>query len=136
MRTFGISVALLMTAMIMAGCGGRDKSARVVADEYVNLMKAGKFDQAALLWDYDTEARAQNPDWDSAPPGQRHLMIGKLAQERARALKMWASHFTIQTKVIECSESGDQATAVLEGGRVGRVDLVKVGEVWRVSGMQ
>ena len=119
----------------LIGCGGKQTADRV-AREFVGAMKAGQYKKAALLWDYDTDARRENPDWDTFGESQRKLIIDKLAEGRATVLEMWATHFTQDTKIMEVSESGDQAQAIIEGGRVSKIDLIKSGETWRVRSMQ
>ena len=133
MKTAYVLLTVLLAVLLCAGCGG--KSARAVAEEYIGYMKGGDFDRASLLWDYDTDARQQNPDWDSIAQSQRKLIIGKLAQEKASSLKMWGSYFSPETKIMELNETGDSARAVLEGGRISSLDLTKVGENWRISAM-
>lgn len=127
-------VLILLLPLLLTACGG-PKSAQVVANEYVGYMKGGKFLEAAQLWDYQTEARQQNENWDEIVESQRRLIIGKLAEEKAKTLEMWATYFPMETKVIQVMESGDSAKVSLEGGRVSSLDLIKDGENWKVAGM-
>jgi hypothetical protein len=133
-------VAVLGAAALLAlaciGCGGKvTKTARGTAQAYVNYMKAGKYKDAALLWDYEEQARRDNENWDDIVQSQRKLIIDKLADEKAGTLKMWSSHFAGDVKVVEVVENGDSAKAVLDGGRVSGLDLIKMGEAWRIAGM-
>ena len=132
-RTCLLCALTPLIALVIAGCAKPD--ARSVAAQYVGYMKNGKFKAAALLWDYGTEARQQNESWDDIPEGQRQLIIGKLADEKATTLAMWSSYFPASTKVAQVSESGDTAQAVLAGGRIESLQLVKSGDTWGVSGM-
>jgi hypothetical protein len=126
----------LLLPLLVGGCKGGGKSAKVVAGTYVELMKSEKYDEAAKLWDYVTQARKDNEDWDSIQEGQRKLITDKLAADKAPSLKLWSGYFPAATKVAEVQESGDSATAKLEGGRVERLELVKIGEAWRIAGME
>jgi hypothetical protein len=124
-------LALPLLLMALAGCGS-DKSAKGTAQSFVQAMQKGQFKTAALLLDYETDARAQNSDWDSFPPSQRKLIIGRLADERATSLQTAAGQFG-GVKVADVSESGEQAKATLEGGAVTTVDLIKLADGWRIS---
>jgi len=128
------AMLLLLALALVGGCTGKvTKTPEGTTNAYVNLMKAGKFKDAALLWDY-TDQTSQNPDFGTAAPGQRKLIIGKLADEKATALEQWGTHFAGDTKVESVETSGEQAHAVLNG-RVTGLDLVKVDEQWRITGM-
>jgi hypothetical protein len=129
----GVLAAGAALLMLLAGCG--KPTAQAVAAQYVNLMKTAKFKDAALLWDYSTEARKQNDSWDDIPESQRKLIIGKLAEEKATTLQLWDGYFPRETKVQSVTESGDTAQAVLQGGKVGSLSLMKSGDNWRIIGM-
>lgn len=138
MKTLGLilpAVVLLALLIACAGCRSGGKSAETVARTYVGLMANGKYEEAAKLWDYETQARRDNEDWDSIQEGQRTLIIDKLAAEKATTLKLWSGYFT-GAKVLEVQESGETAVAQLDGGRAKRVELVRMGEHWKVSGME
>lgn len=126
-----LAVCLLGTM----GCNNKPLSAQKVAENYVILMKSGKYLEAAKLWDYETKARTENENWDDIVEGQRTQIINKLAEEKAETLKTWDGYFPAATKVVEVTESGQDATAALEGGRVGSLSLKQIGEEWRIVGM-
>lgn len=129
-------LVLALALALLGGCGGgKPKSARAVAELYLSYMKSGKYLEAAKLWDYVTQARRDNEDWDSIVESQRKLIIDKLAEEKAESLKMWAGYFPPATKIIEFNETGDTAHAALDGGRVSALDLKRIGEEWRITGM-
>jgi hypothetical protein len=124
----------LFPLLLLTGCGGKvTKTPRGTAQAFVNFMKGEKYKDAALLWDYDAQARRDNENWDDIVESQRKLIIGKLADEKAETLKMWSRQFTGDLKVVEVSESGDTAKASLDGGGVSGLDLVKSGEAWHVT---
>ncbi len=135
-RTAALVLLGLALGMIVAGCKGKDQSAGPVAESYVALMTAEKYGEAAKLWDYVTEARTQNEGWDNIQKGQRTLIINKLAEEKATSLKLWSGYFPSGTKVSDVQESGDTATAKLEGGRVSTLELISVDGKWKISGME
>ena len=138
MRRHLLVLASLALLAGMLGCGG--ESAREVAQQYINDMKAGQFKEAAMLYDYNDRARAENPDWDTFGESQRKLILDKQVPEwataKATTLALWATHFTVGIKIVEFNETGDAARATLEGGRVGAINLVKAGKTWRVKDME
>lgn len=136
MKRLAPLLIIILALALLAGCGGgKPKSARAVADLYLTYMKDGKYLEAAKLWDYETDARRQNEDWDSIVESQRTLIIDKLAEEKSQSLKMWDGYFPTATKIVEFNETGDSAHATLEGGRVSGLDLKLFGEHWRITGM-
>ncbi|MEI6503678.1 MAG: hypothetical protein WCP21_21935 [Armatimonadota bacterium] len=126
----------LLLPLLVGGCKSGGKSAQAVAATYVGLMTNEKYEEAAKLWDYVTQARKDNEGWDDIQEGQRKLILDKLAEEKAPSLKLWSGYFPGGTKVTQVQESGESATAQLEGGRVQRLELVKVGEGWKIAGME
>lgn len=136
MKRLASLLIVIVALSLPAGCGGgKPKSARAVADLYLAYMKDGKFLEAAKLWDYETDARRQNEDWDNIVESQRTLIIDKLAEEKSQSLKMWDGYFPSATKIVEFNETGDSAHATLDGGRVSGLDLKLIGEHWRITGM-
>jgi hypothetical protein len=137
MRSFVPVIVTVLLVALLSGCGGKvTKTPESTARAYVSLMKAGKWQDAALLWDYDAQGRAGNSDWDTFSPSQRKLIVkeSKWADEKATSLAMWSTHFAGDLKIETVEVSGDQAHAVLDG-KVTGLDLVKVGEQWLISGM-
>lgn len=133
-------IPLLLVSVLVGlaggGCSGGAKSARDVAGTYLDLMKAEKYEDAAKMWDYVSQARKDNEDWDSIQEGQRKLIVDKLASEKAQSLKLWSGYFPASTKIASFNETADGAEAQLEGGRATRLDLIKVEDVWKISDMQ
>lgn len=130
-----VVLSLALSLLALGGCG--KPTARSAANAFVNLMKAGKYEEAAKYWNLDAEGRQKNPDWDTFGKSQRQLIIDKdLAPNMARTLEMWSGYFPGATKVVTCVENGDEAQATLDGGRIGTLRLVKEGEAWKVSDMQ
>lgn len=130
-----VVVALVLSWVALGGCG--KPTAQSAANAFVNLMKAGKYDEAAKYWDLDAEGRQKNSDWDTFGKSQRQLIIEKdLAPNMAKTLALWSGYFPGATKVVTCVETGEEAQATLDGGRIGTLKLVKEGEAWKVSDMQ
>ncbi|NPV45383.1 MAG: hypothetical protein HPY69_00385 [Armatimonadetes bacterium] len=133
----GIIVSAVLASLMLIGAGCGKPTAEGVAKEFVSLMQAGKFAEAAELWDLQAEGRAQNPDWDTFGESQRKLIIQKdLAPKKAALLQQWATAMPAGTKVASVTESGTTAQAALEGGQLRALQLVKVGESWKIAGMQ
>ncbi len=137
MRRLIPAIAALLLLTLLAGCAGKvTKTPESTTRAYLNLMKAGKWQDAALLWDYDAQGRAGNADWDTFSASQRKLIVkeSKWADQKASSLEQWSSHFAGDIKIETVETSGDKAHAVLNG-RVTGLDLVKVGDEWLISGM-
>ena len=76
-------------ALFVSGCGDKSAAgatAQETADNFAAALDAGNLELAATAFDYVTEARRLNPDWDDIPGGQRDLIVDKLVQERAGEL--------------------------------------------------
>ncbi|MHB8996190.1 MAG: nuclear transport factor 2 family protein [Armatimonadota bacterium] len=130
-------VLLFMVVILcVAGCKSGESSPEATAQQYLDLMKKGDYEAAAKMWDYVTEARTQNEDWDNIQEGQRTLIVNKLAEEKAGVLKQWDGYFPSETKLGGVQESGDTATASLQGGRVLALKLVKMDDQWKIAGME
>jgi predicted small lipoprotein YifL len=136
MKKLAPLLLLILVLISVAGCKGGGSSSQAVAQQYLDLMKSGDYEGAAKLWDYVTDARAQNEDWDNIQEGQRTLIINKLAEEKAGVLKQWEGYFPPDSHITDVSESGDSATAQVEGGRVSKLDLVKTDGQWKISKME
>lgn len=137
MRTAAcLTVIFALLLSVLGGCGGKATATpKGTAQAYVNLMKAGKFKDAALLWDYTTQARRDNENWDEIVESQRKLIIGKLAEEKAQALQQWETHFSGAT-LGAVEETGERAHAEITDARVTGLDLVKVDDEWLISNME
>lgn len=89
---FRTITAVLLGALCVAlvsGCGPKTvagATAQETADNFAAALEAGKLELAATAFDYVSEARRLNPDWDDIPGGQRDLIVQKLIQERAGEL--------------------------------------------------
>lgn len=89
---FRTITAVLLGALCVAlvsGCGPKTAvgaTAQETADNFATALEAGKLELAATAFDYVSEARRLNPDWDDIPGGQRDLIVQKLIQERAGEL--------------------------------------------------
>lgn len=137
MRTMLSVVFVVAVALSVMGCGQGRGTPRAVAEEFIGYMQNRQFAAAAEMWDYTAEGRAGNEDWDSFAESQRQLIIREsLAKDRTRALEQWHGHFPSATKVAEVQETGDQAFVMLDGGRVGRLDMIKAGDTWRITAMR
>lgn len=126
----------LLASLLLGGCKSKPQSAKTVAGVYLELMKAEKYEDAAKMWDYVTQARKDNEDWDSIQEGQQKLIMDKLAAQKAPSLKLWSGYFPATTKIASFNETGDSAEAQFDGGRATKLELTKVGEEWKISGME
>jgi hypothetical protein len=67
------TLVLLMTAtaavILLAGCAGPQSIARKTPEAtgkaFIEAMKAGDYDMVARGFEYETQAREKNPDWDT-----------------------------------------------------------------------
>ncbi|MBP8951598.1 MAG: hypothetical protein KBI47_04360 [Armatimonadetes bacterium] len=108
------ALALCASIPLLAGCGTKGlagTTAKATAEGFAAALAKQDFALAATAFDYTTSARQQNENWDDIPKGQRDLIIGKLQEERAAALSVYASRLGGNARVG--SEQGD--TVVLQG---------------------
>lgn len=112
--------ALLLCAAAAAwlaagGCGRKPivgATARQTAQAFADALNSGALEQAAMAFDYTDRARQQNENWDEIPPGQRDLIVKKLAQEMVQQLA------TIKERLganIKCGPVVDDRTVSLTG---------------------
>jgi hypothetical protein len=133
MRHLALVIILSLLVGGLAGCGG-GKTARATAERFLAAMKNQKFGEAALVWDFETQARKDNDDWDSIVESQRKLIIGKLAEEHAKVLEMWGQHFPMAAKIVEFNETGETAHAVLEGAQISGFKMRLGTDGWLITG--
>lgn len=89
-------VGLLLAGTVVlgaaAGCGTKASKAasgatpQETALAFGRALQQGKPELAASYWAYDVEAKKQNEDWASIPPGQRSQIVAKVRDERTAAL--------------------------------------------------
>lgn len=80
--------------LLVSGCGkgsGAGPTAQATAESFAAAVGAGKFVDAARAIDYVEAARQQNENWDDIPGGQRDLILGKLAEQKAAELTGYQS---------------------------------------------
>jgi hypothetical protein len=82
----GLVVVLLA---VLAGCApkGAGTTPEATVTAYLAAVKSGDAYGVTRLYDYVTYAKSQNSDWDSIPPGERDLIVDKLAQDKAKDIK-------------------------------------------------
>lgn len=87
-------VALCCVSLLTAGCGRKKawtetagNSPMAAASGLAEALRVGNVDEAAGYWAYDSEAKAQNEDWNSIPPGQRQQIKSKMRDARAKTLE-------------------------------------------------
>ncbi len=128
-------VLILALMMLVSGCG-RKASAGATASEtaeaFAKALESGDLDGAAKCFDYVTQARSQNEDWDTIASGQRDLIVKKLRGDKAPELA------ALQTRLGANVTVGavQNATAQLSGdaGSI-KVGLREVDGKWYVAGV-
>jgi hypothetical protein len=125
MRARALATVIAATLALLLGCKAKTQRTdpAAVARAFVEAMVAGHTSEAAGLWDYVTEARQSNSDWDDIPPGQRKQIIGKLQAEKAENLKAQTGLFAAGSKAGAPSVSGQTASVPVEGGSQGALVL-------------
>jgi len=117
MRILIAAALVLLLLAALTGCAGKGTSTPEAATQaFLAAVKAGDADKLSKLYDYVDMARSKNPDWDSIPKGQRDLIIGKVAEERAGELKgqipqMQKTYENATVGTVKVT--GDQATVIL-----------------------
>ena len=136
--SLGVAIALGSLVALTGGCGGKASVARetpsATADAFLAAIQKGDFAAAASAFDYNTEARQMNPDWDDIPASQRNMIMEKMADQRQEQLKSLGGMLSGDVRVEPPQTQGDSATVDLRvSTAVVRLYLAKVGEVWRLS---
>ncbi len=138
-----LSAALLLVVALgvtVAGTGCRSEPAtdspESVAQAFADAMAEGDTADAAALWNYVTDARKSNPDWDDIPSGQRGQIVGKLKESKKGELESQTGYFAGEMKAGAPNVSGTSATVEVRGGAQGAV-IVRLAEAdgkWGVVG--
>jgi hypothetical protein len=115
--------------VVVGGCGKQGAiagdSAAATAEAFAAALTADDLRRAATAFDYVTSARQQNEDWDDIPAGQRNLIIGKLADQRAGELGQYKERLGDD---IKCGSVGQGSIVPLTGSagsasiQLGQVD--------------
>ena len=135
-----IGAPLVLLALLAAGCGGKTagpETPEALVQAFDAAMKAGDTGAVAALWDYEGEAKRQNPDWDDIPAGQRDLIIGKLREEKADQLKIRqqvyaAGDYSPQPPQVQ----GNRASVLLKSPAQDMVlNLVQRDGGWRIESL-
>ncbi len=115
-----VAVCLMAPAVGLSGCAAPTSTARetpkATAEAFVEAIQNGEYEVAAAGFDYETYARANNDNWDSIPPGQQGLIVGKLREDKARQLQALSGMMTGEVSVGEARQQGDRATVPLSAG--------------------
>jgi len=120
-----------------AGCGkhtGQDSPAGVVT-RFDQLMRQGKYEEAAACFAYNTKGARDSTDWNTYSESQRKLIVNKLRDAKAAALKGNAARWTSQQfQVGAVSQSGNTATVELKPktGTSVQVQVVHEEAGWRI----
>jgi hypothetical protein len=137
------AVALLAVVPVVllapSGCRGRQpaRTPEAVAQAFVDAMAKGDTSQAAGLWDYVSEARKQNQDWDEIPSGQRSQIIAKQREAKAGELGAVKAYFGAGMKAEQAQVIGTTATVGVPGGPQGALslELEQTDGRWGVTGL-
>ena len=86
------TVALICAGLTLAGCGKKTvagATATETAQAFAAALEAAQYGLAATGFDYITDARKQNENWDDIPAGERGQIITKLTASKAEELAPW-----------------------------------------------
>jgi len=117
---------VLVGGLALGGCKAKPpaNTPEAVAQAFAEAMAKGDTEAAAELWDYTTEARKANPDWDEIVPGQKAQIIPKMKPAKAEELQARTGLFAPGMKAGSPTTSGSTATVQCEGGPQGAVLVV------------
>ncbi len=130
----------VLCTLLAVGCGKKTPAEaagdtpEAAGTAFVQALVAGDTRTAAAYWAYDAQARQDNPDWDSFPPGQRSQIKAKLRDEKASELKSSASVLAGAGRNLEAVTQGDQVTVSADGKPLAMVSVVRTDKGYQVSG--
>jgi hypothetical protein len=135
-----VAVALGMLLLtLISGCGGRSTIAgstpQQTAEGFVEAMQAGDYAMAATGFDYATNARRQNPDWDNFGEHQRNLIVEKLQEDRANELRSLAGMFSGgEASVGDVQQHDSSATTPISAGaNTLMLQMRQIEDQWLIS---
>ncbi len=116
-----VALALAVLLALLPGCGERSTIAgdtpQQTAAGFVEAMQAADYAMAATGFDYATNARRQNPDWDNFGEHQRNLIVEKLRGDRADQLRSLAGMFASgEASVGDVQQRDSSASATINAG--------------------
>ena len=128
-------VLSLLALALLAGCGGSGPASTPegTAKAALAAVKQGDAQALARLYDYTDYAKRENESWDSIPKGQRDLITGQLAQDKAQTLQMMLPGLQAnlgQATVGQVVTTGDTATAEIKGALGIQLRLVQREGKW------
>jgi hypothetical protein len=137
----GIGLLALATCAALLGCGGgtptevAGETPELAATEFAQALANGNTELAAAYWAYDEQARKDNPDWDSFPPGQRSQIKRKLRESKASELGSHTGLFADVSGALEASAEGETVTLSAGGQPLAVVSVTKTDAGYQVTGL-
>ncbi|NLN89908.1 MAG: hypothetical protein GX134_07070 [candidate division WS1 bacterium] len=129
-----------LCVLVGVGCGKKapaeaaGQTPEETAKAFAAAMASGDTKTAAAYWAYDAQARQDNPDWDSFPPGQRSQIKAKLRKSKAEELRAGASVFAGADKGAETAAQGDQVTVSGSGRALAVISVTQSDSGYQVTG--
>lgn len=129
-----------LCVLVGAGCGKKTpaeaagQTPEEAAKAFATAMATGNTMEAAAYWAYDAQARQDNPDWDSFPPGQRSQIKAKLRESKAGELQGSTPLFARADRGAETSAQGDQVTVSADGRPLAVISVTKSQSGYQVTG--
>ncbi len=136
--SIGLAVAACVAACLVVGCGAKTpkqatgSTPQETALQFGEALQEGKPDVAAAYWAYTTEARAQNEDWGSIPPGQRSEIVGKLREQKTTELEALVGPMKAAQGELQASAQDTSVTLSAGGAPVLVVTCAKTEDGYQV----
>ena len=132
-----LALAAILSALL-AGCGAGGPAG--AAQAFLAAVQKGDAKAVANMYDYEATAKVANPGWDDIPPGQRLLIVQKVAEQQTPVIEGRMTQMQTlykDAKVGTVTENGDEATVQLTGtGNPPALQMVKRADKWLVAGGQ
>ncbi|MBD3176102.1 MAG: hypothetical protein GF320_13060 [Armatimonadia bacterium] len=137
----GMYVLAVATCVALVGCGGGTPTSsagdtpEAAAKAFAQALADDNTELAATYWAYDEQARKDNPDWDSFPPGQRSQIKRKLRESKASELGSHTGLFADVSGALEASAEGETVTVSADGQPLAVVSVTKTDAGYQVAGL-
>lgn len=127
--------AVLCFAGCLAGCQRpAPSSPDATFAAFDQALRKADYNAAADCIDFNQLGRQGNPDWDTFPPSQQHLIASKMREATIQELGSWG-YPTAGMSAAPAQVNGTNAAVTAEGGgKTLKLTLQQVDGIWQITG--